>query len=163
MKAGIGLGSNLDDRIGNLRRARDEVERLGNDILCSRVYETEPVDCEPGAPKFLNAVLEIDYTSAPESLLAELRTIEHKLGRPGGHAKNISRTIDLDLLYFGSLQMNAPALKLPHPRLPLRRFVLEPLCDLHADLILPGQTKTVAQLLENMPMEPGVAVFPEAL
>lgn len=163
MNAGIALGSNLDDRIGNLRRARVEVARLGNNILCSRVYETEPVDCEPGAPKFLNAVMEIDFPSSPESLLKELRKIEHQLGRPGGHAKNISRTIDLDLLYFGGLKLDGPALKVPHPRLHLRRFVLEPLRDLHPDLILPGQTKTVAQLLEHLPPEPRASLFPEAL
>lgn len=159
MKAGIALGSNLDDRLENLRTARDEVARLGSDILCSRIYETEPVDCEPGAPEFLNAVMEIEYANSAESLLAALRGIEQKLGRPGRRAKNISRTIDLDLLYFGDMRIDSPELKLPHPRLRLRRFVVEPLRDIRPDLILPGQTKSIAQLFDDLPPEPRAAIF----
>ncbi len=163
MKAGIALGSNLDDRLENLRTARDEVARLGSNILCSRIYETEPVDCEPGAREFLNAAMEIEYAGPAESLLADLRAIERKLGRPSRRAKNISRTIDLDLLYFGDMQMDSPELKLPHPRLHLRRFVIEPLRDIRPDLILPGQTKSIARLFDDLPPKPRAAIFPEPL
>ena len=119
-------------------------------MLSSAIYETDPVGCEPGAGKFLNAVLEFDYEGDPLELLKSLREIEKTLGRAPDHPPNISRMIDIDLLYFGDIIMDSDELQLPHPRMHLRRFVLQPLADIRPDLILPGQSKTVREVLAQL-------------
>jgi 2-amino-4-hydroxy-6-hydroxymethyldihydropteridine diphosphokinase len=153
MRAGIALGANLDNRREYLHSARKKILQIthGNaPFLFSALYETEPVGCEPGAQKFLNAVMEMGYEGEPEGLLTELRRIEESLGREPDHARNASRTVDLDLLYFGDRKVDGAELQLPHPRLHLRRFVLAPLADVRPDLILPRQTVPVRALLENL-------------
>ncbi len=153
MRAGIALGANLGDRVFSLTKAREQIFALPNvsaPFLSSALYETEPVDCEPGAEKFLNAVVEVSYAGSSLELLAELRTIENALGRPPEHERNRSRTIDLDLLYHGERTVNEPGLELPHPRLHLRGFVLHPLAEVRPDLVLPGQAKTVRELAEEL-------------
>jgi 2-amino-4-hydroxy-6-hydroxymethyldihydropteridine diphosphokinase len=150
MRIGVALGSNLGDRQANFRTARKAIVDLAGvtaTILSSAIYETEPVDCEPGAANFLNAVLEFDYEGEPINLLKKLKQIENDLGRPYDHPRNTSRKIDIDLLYFGDTKIDNEKLKVPHPRMLLRRFVLQPLADIRPDLVLPGQTKTVGQLL----------------
>src|SRR6266550_9255513 len=127
MRAGVALGSNLGDRLANLRAARKAIVDLagvGPPILSSAIYETEPVDCEPGAEKFLNAVMEFDYEREPGSLVEQIIRIEEELGRRSDHPKNISRTIDIDLLYCGERKLEHARLQLPHPRMHLRSFVL---------------------------------------
>ena len=149
MRTGVALGSNLGDRLENLRAARKEILGLSNvkpPILSSAIYETDPVDCEPGADKFLNAVVEFEYESDPTSLLEPLIGIERTLGRQRAHPKNVSRTIDIDLLYCGDRKIEDAQLHLPHPRVHLRKFVLQPLADIRPGLILPGQTQTVDEL-----------------
>src|SRR5690349_6018492 len=122
MKVGIALGSNLGDRMANLRAARQAIGKLvGNkQSLASSVYETEAINCEPGAEKFLNAVLEIDYDGDPTELLEHMIRIEESLGRKRDHDKNISRKIDIDLLYADELAVSNEQLQLPHPRMHLR-------------------------------------------
>jgi 2-amino-4-hydroxy-6-hydroxymethyldihydropteridine diphosphokinase len=152
MRTAVALGSNLGDRLGKLRAARSAILDLSDvkpPILSSAIYETEPVDCEPGADKFLNAVAEFDYEGDPASLLEQLIQIEEALGRKRGHLTNVSRSIDIDLLYCGDRKIEGQRLQLPHPRLHLRKFVLQPLADIRPGLVLPGQTKTVRQLLEE--------------
>ena len=157
MRAGIALGSNLGDRLGMLRTARAAIERLPKaekPVLASSIYETAPVDCEPGAPAFLNAVMEIGHAGSADELLKQLREIEATLGRPLEHAKNTSRTVDLDLLYFGDVAIRRPDLQLPHPRMHERRFVLQPLSEIRPELVLPEQTESVARLLARLPETP---------
>jgi 2-amino-4-hydroxy-6-hydroxymethyldihydropteridine diphosphokinase len=153
MRTAVALGSNLGDRLRNLRAARSAILALPNvnpTVLSSAIYETEPVGCESGARKFLNAVVEFDYEGDPASLLEQLIQIEEALGRRRDHSKNVSRTIDIDLLYCGDRNIEDEGLQLPHPRMHLRRFVLQPLADIRPDLVLPGQTKTVAKLLTEL-------------
>ena len=150
MRVGVALGSNLGERQISFRAARKAIVDLAGvtgPILSSAIYETEPVDCEPGAANFLNAVLEFDYAGKPADLLKKLKQIENDLGRPSDHPRNTSRKIDIDLLYFGDAQIRNKQLKVPHPRMHLRRFVLQPLADIRPDLVLPGQTKGVGELL----------------
>ena len=157
MRAGIALGSNLGDRLENLRNARAEITQLPEvegPILASSIYETEPVGCEPEAPSFLNAVVEIGYAGEPDELLPQLRRIEAAFGRAAAHARNTSRTLDLDLLYFGDATITRPDLQLPHPRMHERRFVLEPLNEIRSELVLPQQTETVTRLLAKLPQMP---------
>ena len=107
--------------------------------------------CEEGATKFFNAVVEFGYSGRPEELRRALAGIERALGRPAAHERNVSRPIDLDLLYFGDLIMETSELRLPHPRMVDREFVLRPLADIRPDLVLPKQTETVAELLARLP------------
>ncbi len=153
MRTGVALGSNLGDRLTNLRAALKAIVTLDGvmpPVLASPVYETEPVDCEPGAGKFLNAVIEFDYRSDPGELLGKLAQIEESLGRERHPVRNVSRRIDIDLLYCGTLEIDNETLRLPHPRMPRRRFVLQPLADIRPELVLPGQTKTVGELLAQL-------------
>ncbi|MDP9004874.1 MAG: 2-amino-4-hydroxy-6-hydroxymethyldihydropteridine diphosphokinase [Verrucomicrobiota bacterium] len=154
MKAGIALGSNLADRLTNLCNARAEIAALHDvrpPIRASAIYETEPVGCEEGAAKFLNAALEFEYSGEAQELLRELAAIEKRLGRPAAHERNVSRSLDLDLLYFGDLEIDAAELQLPHPRIGNREFVLRPLADISPDLVLPRQTESVGALLRRLP------------
>ena len=153
MRTAVALGSNLDDRLENLRAARQQICNLANiqpPILSSAIYETDPVDCEPGAPKFLNAVVEFGNNGDLLRLLKKLKGIEEALGRPREHARNISRKIDIDLLYIGDKRISDRELELPHPRMCVRKFVLRPLADIRPELILPGQMKTVRELLAQL-------------
>lgn len=159
MTTGIALGSNLGDRAARMAAARDFVFRLHEESdapLCSALYETEPVGCMAGTAAFFNAVIEIETSLAPHDLLRTLRDHEFDSGRAEKRAKNSPREIDLDLLYVGGLRIDSSALALPHPRMTSRRFVLQPLADIRAGLVLPGQTATVAQLLSALPPEPAV-------
>jgi 2-amino-4-hydroxy-6-hydroxymethyldihydropteridine diphosphokinase len=163
MRIGIALGSNLGDRLENLRTARNAIAgfALDRSMRVSRVYETEPVNCEPGAGKFLNAVLEIEYDGDPSELLEKVIRVEESLGRDRNHARNISRKIDIDLLYADELVINNERLQLPHPRMHERRFVLQPLADICPDLVLPNQTKAVSDLLAQIQDSTKVSCFAE--
>jgi len=153
VRAGIALGSNLGDRLKMLQNARDQIlttDGVHAPVLQSGIYKTSPVNCELGAENFYNAVIEIGFEHSADTLLANLRRIEVALGREREHQCNISRTIDLDLLYFDDLQQDEAHLRLPHPRIAERAFVLRPLADIASDLRLPGQTATVRELLANL-------------
>ena len=147
------MGSNVGDRLESLVRARDAVlsiEGVSGPCLSSSLYETEPVGTEPDAGRFLNAVIEVGYTGLPASLLEALQEIEASMGRPSKRPRNAPRTIDLDILYVGNLTLSTTAIVIPHPRLHLRRFVLEPLAEIRADLLLPGQQLTAGALLSSL-------------
>ena len=174
MRTGIALGSNLGDRMANLRAARKEIVDLvrqrtdspgranvKSPMRSSPIYETEPVDCEPDAGKCLNAVLEIEYDGDPSELLEQLVRVEESLGRKRDHTRNISRKIDIDLLYADDLSVENERLQLPHPRLDQRKFVLQPLADIRPDLTLPNQTKTVRELLAQSEDSTKVICFAE--
>ncbi len=152
MRVGIALGSNLDDRLENLRAARRHLFALHEDrgpFLCSRIYETDPVDCPPGSPAFLNAAIELACTLPSLDLLKKLQRLEQILGRPANHGHHAPRTIDLDILYYDNLAFTLSELTLPHPRIAERPFVLTPLADIASDRILPGQSKKISVLLEK--------------
>jgi len=164
MKTAVALGSNIGDRLRNLRAARNSILDLANvkaPIFSSAVYETEPVGCEPGAGKFLNAVVEFEYDGDPARLLEQLIEIEEALGRKRDHPQNVSRIIDVDLLYCGEQRINDERLQLPHPRLHLREFVLRPLADIRPDLILPSQKKAIRELLAEVEQSREVNRFAE--
>lgn len=154
LRCGIALGSNVGDRLQAMRLAAQALGHLadfGQPVLKSGIYETAPIDCPPGTAAFLNAVLEIGFFGSPELLFERLRAVEAVLGRPREREKNAPRTIDLDLLYAEGLVVRTDDLELPHPRLSVRRFVLEPLCEIRPELLLPGETLTVRELLAALP------------
>jgi 2-amino-4-hydroxy-6-hydroxymethyldihydropteridine diphosphokinase len=152
-RCGVALGSNIEDRLENLREGCRRVcllHEFGPAIRFSSIYETDPVDCEPGTMPYLNAVMEINSTMAPVALLDQLLEIEKAMGRPSKREKNAPRIIDLDVLYAGDLVVNNSEIVLPHPRLPGRRFVLAPLAEISPDLVLPGLTHSVRGLLADL-------------
>jgi 2-amino-4-hydroxy-6-hydroxymethyldihydropteridine diphosphokinase len=146
-EAWIGLGSNLGDRRAHLRAAVAALERLGKLTGVSSLYETEPVGYkDQGA--FLNAVAGLETAMPARALMAELLRIEAEQGRIRDR-RDGPRTLDLDLLLYNGSIIAEPELEVPHPRLHLRRFVLEPLCELAPDLRHPGLNRTVRQMLEE--------------
>ncbi len=146
----LGLGSNVGDRGGNLRRALEQLEAPDLHITrVSPVYETEPVDYTE-QPWFLNQVAEAETGLFPMRLLSRVGRVERALGRVRGIAKG-PRIIDIDILFFGRAIVRAAKLQIPHPGIVARRFVLIPLADLAPDLRHPVTHKTVREMLEAAP------------
>ena len=147
----IALGSNLGDRMENLRFGRQELLARGEltGARWSAVYETSPVDCPSGSGDFLNAVLVGETIFEPEEWLDLLLAIEEDAGRVRNGEFNAPRPLDLDLLTCGDSLRDSPRLVIPHPGLRARRFVLQPLSDLAPHLIIPGIDRTVIDLLES--------------
>jgi 2-amino-4-hydroxy-6-hydroxymethyldihydropteridine diphosphokinase len=139
MRAFVGLGSNVGDREGWLRRA---VELLWAEpdvevVAVSSVRETEPLGYVD-QPRFLNAAVEVQTPLPPRALLDRLLGVEQELGRRRDGPRFGPRTIDLDLLLYGDERVDEPGLTVPHPRLAERRFALEPLHELDSALVVPG-------------------------
>ncbi len=153
MKVGIGLGSNVGNRLLHLQHAKRYLLSLSPEQWhqASPLYETAPVDCPVGAEKFLNAVLEIEFSGSPRTLLKKLLAYEKAHGRDRSAGPNAPRPIDLDILYFGELEVFEKDLVIPHPRIGVRRFVLVPLSTICPDRIIKGTGKTVRQLLRESP------------
>jgi 2-amino-4-hydroxy-6-hydroxymethyldihydropteridine diphosphokinase len=151
-RVALALGSNLGDRLKNLQAARDLLAGISTTpLLQAPVYRTAPVGCPPGSPDFYNTVVEISYDGLPAGLLATTQAFQSRLGRIAVAEKNAPRLIDIDLLYFGSEIISTPDLELPHPRLAVRRFVLQPLAAIRPGLVLPGQALSIADLLAALP------------
>lgn len=149
----IALGSNLGDSIANVRGAMDALQELSAaPLLRSSLWQSTPVDCPPGSPLFINAVVGLAPApgEAPETLLRRLQGLEQSFGRQPKKVLNESRPLDLDLIAWGNETRNTPTLILPHPRAQQRRFVLAPLAEIAPQFIFPGQTKSVATLLAEL-------------
>ncbi len=140
----VGLGANLGDRESALRRALDLLDAHEEiDVTAvSTIRETEPVGYLD-QPSFLNAAARLETKLAPRDVLAALLQVERELGRdrsgPRPAVRWGPRTIDLDLLLYGDLELDEEGLVVPHPRLHERRFVLEPLAELAPGLVVPGR------------------------
>jgi 2-amino-4-hydroxy-6-hydroxymethyldihydropteridine diphosphokinase len=146
----IALGSNLGDSASLIRQAVDRLQRWSDvPLRRSSLWRSAPVDCPPGSPSFINAVVLVvpRADETPESLLARLQALEVEFGRRPKRRLNEPRPLDLDLIAFGAERRQTPRLILPHPRAHQRRFVLEPLAEIAPDLILPGQTRQISELL----------------
>lgn len=149
----VALGSNLGDSASLLGEAMLRLESLSaKPIRCSSLWSTSPVDCPPGSPPFVNAVVALEPLpgETPESLLAKLQELEREFGRRPKKVLNEPRPLDLDLIAWGNETRSGSVLTLPHPRAVLRQFVLRPLAEIAPELVLPGQFKTVATLLGEL-------------
>jgi 2-amino-4-hydroxy-6-hydroxymethyldihydropteridine diphosphokinase len=152
----VALGSNLGDSRKIILDAMTRLQNFSSEpILKSSLWETTPVDCPPDSPKFVNAVVGLvpKKNETPESLLKNLRELEIEFGRAPKTVLNEPRPLDLDLIAFGNEIRSSPELILPHPRSHLRKFVLQPLDEIVPDFFLPGQGKTVSQLLAEISSE----------
>jgi 2-amino-4-hydroxy-6-hydroxymethyldihydropteridine diphosphokinase len=155
----IGIGTNLGDRAANYREAITRIASLPDTRVLrqSSAYETEPVGDPDLKGPFLNGVVEIETEIPADSLMRRLLAIERTMGRkrvpgrkPAGRAKYKPRVIDLDLLFFNMEMRDTTALRLPHPRLHERRFVLAPMAELAPTLIHPKLNATISNLLVNL-------------
>jgi 2-amino-4-hydroxy-6-hydroxymethyldihydropteridine diphosphokinase len=158
----VALGSNRGDSLGVLRATIRRLERLAaSGFRASSLWRSAPVDCPPGSPAFLNAVVLFQPwpNQSPEELLGILQNWERQCGRRPKRVINEPRPLDLDLIAFGNERRSTPRLTLPHPRAHLRRFVLAPLNEIAPDLVLPGWTSTVGELLAGLPPDPSVERF----
>ena len=152
----VALGSNLGESVVTLRLAAAKISDWSVDkVVGSSLWETEPLDCQPDSPLFINAVIGLNPKQGitPESLLDQLLELELQLGRERSGLVNEPRKIDLDLITFGMERRNTESLILPHPRAFERQFVLSPLEEIAPDFILPGQEKSVSGLLKVLPSE----------
>ncbi|QQL44043.1 2-amino-4-hydroxy-6-hydroxymethyldihydropteridine diphosphokinase [Sulfuriroseicoccus oceanibius] len=165
MRVFIAMGSNIAPRADYLSRARDAMRRLSADgeVQCAPIFSSAPVDCPPEAGEFLNTAVSIQWEGGSlMDLLDELQAIEREFGRNREVAlpPNSPRTIDLDILFTEPACVEStPRLQLPHPRLHLRRFVLEPLAALAPDshpLASPASTKDLLESLDSS--EPPLSV-----
>ena len=149
-RAYVGLGANLGDREATIRRALDLLAAEPGVALVavSSIRETDPLGYRD-QPRFLNAVAAVETELRPRELLERLLAVEHKLGRTRDGPRFGPRVIDLDLLLYGDERVDEPDLAVPHPRLPERRFPLEPLAELDPALVVPGRG-AVAALLRGL-------------
>ena len=151
IRAYVALGANLGERARTLQLAIEQL-RAHPQIEVGKVssmLENPAVGGPPDSPPFLNAVAEVLTTLPPRELLQTLLEIEHRLGRER-HRKWDPRTIDLDLLLYGDRVIDEPDLKVPHPRMAERQFVLAPLAEIAPDLVVPTHRKSVPELLRSL-------------
>jgi 2-amino-4-hydroxy-6-hydroxymethyldihydropteridine diphosphokinase len=154
MLAAIALGSNLHSRFGspadNLREAIRRLDDLGHLEAVSQFHETDPVGYA-NQPRFVNAAALLETEVLPLDLLHGLLAIEHSMGRDRASSPPKGpRIIDLDLLLYGTVVMDDPALTLPHPALHERRFVLQPLAEIAPSWRHPTLHRTTKQLLRDL-------------
>ena len=145
----LSVGSNLGNREHNLEQAVARiVEYIGPVLKSSSIYVTEPWGFK-AEEEFLNIVVKIGTTLTPSGILGRILMIESLLGRVRDNKQYTSRLIDIDILLYGDIIVDEESLKIPHPLLYKRKFVLVPLCEIDSEIIHPVLKKSLAELLES--------------
>lgn len=150
----IGVGSNLGKKRDNCETAVDKISSLADVklIAVSKWREYNAITSHPGEeqPAYINGAIKISTPLTPDDLFLRLKDIEHIMGRPKKYQKWSPRTIDLDILLYNNIVREIDSLRIPHPEIHKRVFVLEPLCDIEPRLIHPVIGRTIEQLLKEM-------------
>lgn len=145
----LGIGTNLGDREGNLKRSVTLTEEhIGRVTEVSSVYETEPWGFQSES-SFLNMVLKAETKLTPSGLLGRILMIESLMGRLREGTGYKSRIIDIDILLFENRVIESRALVIPHPKMHERRFVLVPLCEIAGEMVHPVFNKSIKELLNE--------------
>jgi 2-amino-4-hydroxy-6-hydroxymethyldihydropteridine diphosphokinase len=145
----LGVGTNLGDREANLKEALAGIGKyIGRVINSSSVYETEPWGFN-AEQQFLNIVVKVETALIPSEVLESILTLEKSLGRVRSENQYSSRVIDIDILFYGDEIINSEELKIPHPLLHKRKFVLVPLCEIEPELVHPVLKTSLKSLLEQ--------------
>ena len=144
----LGLGSNMGDRKENLDRALEYLSQRLRVIGKSSIYDTEPME-NAAQPRFLNMVCQVKTMLKPEDLLTLAKGIERKIGRQPGKP-NSPRPIDIDILFYGDKVIDTPELKIPHPKMNYRPFVLVPLAEIAPTLVHPVNKKAAKEMLREI-------------
>jgi len=145
----LGVGSNLGNRENNLEQAVARiVEYIGPVLKSSSIYITEPWGFK-AEEEFLNIVVKIGTKLTPSGILGRILMIESLLGRVRDNKQYTSRLIDIDILLYGDIIVDEEILKIPHPLLHKRKFVLVPMCEIDSEMIHPVLNKSLAELLES--------------
>jgi len=158
---GFSLGSNLGDKITNIRNAAVKLVEFEDTTLIgkSALYETEPVDVRSEFQhlKFVNSVLIVSSTASAEDWLTRIGQVENELGRRrDDDDKNAPRPVDVDIIFYGDRLIGSGGLVVPHPRWAERRFVVQPLADLQPERVLPGMKCSVGDVLKDLPGAEGL-------
>ena len=163
MEVGLSLGSNMGDRLAHLKNAKAIILDCPGIVPAdqSPVYETEPVGVPPEfqALNFLNAILIVKTLITLSQLMRTFQFMEQKIGREPNTVINAPRPMDIDIIYADGLQIREQYIAIPHPHWAQRRFVVQPLCDVRPDLVIPGQTGTVAEVLAGLSDPHKVTLF----
>ncbi len=150
----LAFGANLGRPAETFQRACAMLCAGGvSDLHMASCQQSEPVDCHPGTPGFTNSAATGLWDGTPQQLLELTQSIEVFLGRPQQHDRQGSRSIDIDILLLDDLILDIPELRIPHPRMCQRIFVLQPLAEIAADWIIPTTRKSVAEQLQILPLE----------
>jgi 2-amino-4-hydroxy-6-hydroxymethyldihydropteridine diphosphokinase len=147
-KVYLGLGSNIGDKLSNIRKAINYAKKKMRVTKISPIYKTEPVGYKK-QDWFLNCVIEAKTDSNPSELLAFLKSIEKKLKRKKTFRYG-PRTIDIDILFYNNRIIKSKNLQVPHPRMHRRFFVLEPLSKISPNFIHPKLKKTIVELKNEL-------------
>ncbi|MDQ1237881.1 MAG: 2-amino-4-hydroxy-6-hydroxymethyldihydropteridine diphosphokinase [Thermodesulfobacteriota bacterium] len=153
LRAYIGFGANLGDRTKTFQSVLEELDSSrGVEVKAvSPLYETEPQGISDGGSSFLNAAIGLDTSLSIQDLIDRLRAVELLLGKAPDHNSDMSRRVDLDMLLYGDAIIETPSLKVPHPRMHKRAFVLLPLMDIAPNVSHPVLGRTIEELVRELP------------